>query len=241
MDTNKNSYTIIYASVMVIVVAFLLAFVSSALKPTQDQNVELDKKKQILASLGLRDLDGAEAVEKAYSEAVVCDLVVDSLGNVLKDGKNKDKDGFVVPQKEISPSCLPVYVCKIKDETKYVIPMTGRGLWGGLWGYMAINADLRTVFGAYFSHESETAGLGALIADKPFQEKFIGKNIFAEGDSTGTPALFVVKNGKVEAGKEKTQVDGITGATLTSVGVSNMVQDGLKQYVGYFKSLEQKR
>ena len=221
--------------------AFLLAFVSSALKPTQDQNVELDKKKQILASLGLRDLDGAEAVEKAYSEAVVCDLVVDSLGNVLKDGKNKDKDGFVVPQKEISPSCLPVYVCKIKDETKYVIPMTGRGLWGGLWGYMAINADLRTVFGAYFSHESETAGLGALIADKPFQEKFIGKNIFAEGDSTGTPALCVVKNGKVEAGKEKTQVDGITGATLTSVGVSNMVQDGLKQYVGYFKSLEQKR
>ena len=87
MNTNKNSYTIIYASVMVIIVAFLLAFVSSALKPVQDQNVALDKKKQILAALRIRNLATAEEVEAKYNEVVVADMVVDSLGNVLKDGK----------------------------------------------------------------------------------------------------------------------------------------------------------
>ena len=130
----------------------------------------------------------------------------------------------------------PVYVCKVDNETKYLVPMTGRGLWGGLWGYMAINADLQTVYGAYFSHESETAGLGALIAEEKFQDQFKGKHLFATDDAQNV-ALTVVKNGKVEPGKENTQVDGITGATLTSNGVANMVHDGLQQYLGYFQTL----
>ena len=96
---------------------------------------------------------------------------------------------------------------------------------------------LQTVFGAYFSHESETAGLGALIAEEKFQDQFQGKNIFAEGDSVNV-ALTVVKKGKIEAGKETYQVDGVTGATLTSVGVANMVNAGLQQYVGYFQELK---
>ena len=162
MNTNKNSYTIVYATVMVVIVAFLLAFVSSALKPTQDKNVALDKKKQILAALNVRGLNDAQDIESKYSECVMSDMIVKADGSVVAEGKSKENDGFKVENKNISANCLPVYICKVNGETKYVVPMTGRGLWGGLWGYMAINADLQTVYGAYFSHESETAGLGAL-------------------------------------------------------------------------------
>ena len=139
MNTNKNSYTLIYASIMVVVVAFLLAFVSSALKPTQDQNVALDKKKQILAALNIRNL-AKENIEAKYNEVVEADMIVEADGTVIKEGKEKEKDGFKVENKELSADNLPVYVCKVNGETKYVVPMTGRGLWGGLWGYIAVNA-----------------------------------------------------------------------------------------------------
>ncbi|MCI6295913.1 MAG: NADH:ubiquinone reductase (Na(+)-transporting) subunit C [Bacteroidales bacterium] len=238
MNTNNNTYTILYASVMVVIVAFLLAFVSSALRPTQEQNVALDKKKQILAALNIRGLSHPDTIEAKYNEVVVADMVVKSDGTVVKEGSNKENDGFKVANKDISADCLPVYLCKVGDETKYVVPMTGRGLWGGLWGYMAVNSDLKTVYGAYFSHESETAGLGALIAETSFQEKFCGKQIFADTADCEQVSLTVVKKGKVEPGKEGYQVDGITGATLTSVGVANMVTEGLQQYVGYFKSIQ---
>lgn len=238
MNTNKNSYTIIYASVLVVIVAFLLAFVSSVLKPVQDQNVALDKKKQILASLNIRGLSSAEEIEAKYNEVIVADMIVKADGTILKDGKTKENDGFKVDNKDISADNLPVFLCQIDSATKYVVPMTGRGLWGGLWGYVAVNADLQTVYGAYFSHESETAGLGALIVEQKFQDKFIGKHLYAD-TLQNEVSLTVVKAGKVEAGKENYQVDGITGATLTSVGVANMVKDGLQQYVGYFKSIQQ--
>ena len=206
MNTNSNTYTIAYASIMVVVVAFLLAFVSSALKPTQDKNVELDKKKQILAALNIRDLAGTEAVEQKYDEVVNADMIINAKGDTLNAGADKDQAGFRVETKDISAESLPLYVCKVGDDVKYVVPVSGRGLWGGLWGYMAVNSDLRTVYGAYFSHESETAGLGALIAETSFQEKFCGKQIFADTAGCEQVSLTVVKNGKVEPGKEGYQV-----------------------------------
>lgn len=236
MNTNNNTYTIIYASVMVIIVAFLLAFVSSSLKPVQDQNVALDKKKQILMALNIKGLDNAASIEAKYNEVVVADMVVESDGTVKQKGENKDKDGFLVENKDLNDKTLPVYLCKINDETKYVVPMTGRGLWGGLWGYIAVNSDLKTIYGAYMSHESETAGLGALIAEEAFQKQFRGKHIFSTTDSTKV-ALTVVKHGKVEEDKKNYQVDGITGATLTSVGVADMVNQGLSRYLGFFNSV----
>lgn len=237
MNTNKNSYTIIYAAIMVVIVAFLLAFVSSALKPTQDKNVALDKKKQILAALNIRGLKDAQEIEAKYNECVVADMIVKQDGSIVNKGDEKENAGFKVENKSISADCLPVYICNVSGETKYIVPMTGRGLWGGLWGYMSINADLQTVYGAYFSHEGETAGLGALIADEPFQDQFKGKHLFADTASMQI-ALTVVKNGKVEPGKENYEVDGVTGATLTSNGVAEMVTQGLQQYMGYFKKVK---
>lgn len=219
MNTNSNGYTIGYAAVMVIIVAFLLAFVSSVLKPTQDKNVELDKKKQILAALNQRGLE-KDNIETTYEALVKSDLIINEDGSV-----KAEKGGFD------AKNDLVVYVCEVDGAKKYVFPVTGKGLWGGLWGYIALNEDFQTVFGVYMSHESETAGLGSVIAEEKFQKKFDGKSVFAEGDAENV-ALTVVKAGKVA--NDAVEVDGITGATLTCNGVAAMVNDGLQQYVNFF-------
>ena len=234
MNTNSNTYTIAYASIMVVVVAFLLAFVSSALKPTQDKNVELDKKKQILAALNIRDLAGTEAVEQKYDEVVNADMIINAKGDTLNAGADKDQAGFRVETKDISADSLPLYVCKVGDDVKYVVPVSGRGLWGGLWGYVALDADCKTVFGAYFSHESETAGLGALLAEQKFQDLFKGKQVFADS-AAASVALTIVKKGQVK--HPEYEVDGLTGATLTTNGAAAMVNEGLQSYIGFFQTV----
>ncbi len=195
-NTNSNTYIIIYSTILVVIVAFLLAFIFKALKPMQDANVALDVKKQILYSLNIRDLDGAEA-EAKYAEVV-------------------KEEGEIEGQK--------YYSCEIDGEDILVVALKGMGLWGGINGYISIHGDESpVVYGAYFNHDSETAGLGAEIKDsKAWQEKFIGKKVFVDG--TGDVALSVVK--KVE--DPDTQVDCVTGATLTSNGVNDMIKDGLK-------------
>lgn len=135
LNTDGNTYTIIYSCVVVVIVAFLLAFVSKALEPQSMANVRIDKKSQILAALNLRDVEKAE-VEKTYDEVVVADEIIDKDGNVVKDGTSKDADGFAVEDKNISDSNLPLYVCKVNGETKYVIPVTGKGCgmrFGDMW------------------------------------------------------------------------------------------------------------
>ena len=201
LNTNSNSYIIIYSAVLVIIVAFLLAFVFQALKPMQDANVALDVKKQILYSLNIRGLDGEEA-EAKYKEVV---------------------------KEEIEAEGLKYFACEIDGQPKYVFPLKGMGLWGGISGFLSVNDDLNTVYGAYFNHESETAGLGAEIKDsQAWQEKFQGKKIF---DANGEVALSVVK--KVD--NPDTQVDCVNGATLTSHGVSDMLRDCMKQYMNLLK------
>ncbi len=218
LNTNSNTYTIVYAAVMVIIVAFLLAFVSSVLKPAQDANVERDTKNQILTALN---------IESNNVDADFNKIVKD---NLIKDGKLTPYEGAFQTSygRELKAGNLHLFVATLENgETKYVIPMTGRGLWGGLWGYVALNDDFQTVYGTYFSHESETAGLGALIAERKFQESFIGKKVF--GAEAKKVALTVVKAGK--AGGDENLVDGVTGATLTSNGVAAMVTEGLQLYV----------
>ncbi len=202
LNTNSNAYIILYSTIMVVVVAFLLAFVYQALKPMQDANVALDVKKQILYSLNIRNLDGAEA-EAKYAE-------------VVKD--EQEENG------------LKYYVCEVDGQQKYVFPLKGMGLWGGISAFVSVNDDLNTINGAYFNHESETAGLGAEIKDsQAWQEKFQGKKIL---DEQGNMAIAVVK--KVE--NPVSEVDCVTGATLTSNGVSDMLRDGLKPYINLLRN-----
>lgn len=227
MKTNSNSYTIIYSVIIVVIVAFLLAFVSQALKPMQDANVALDKKKQILNSLNIRDLNDAQADAK-YKEVVVADRVIDEKGKVLLPGTTGGENaGFKLESKDYKEGKLALYICRVNGETKYVIPVYGMGLWGPISGYIALNADKSTIYGVYFNHESETAGLGAEIKDnKAWQEKFQGKKLFKNGDDKAI-ALSVEK--KVE--DPTTQVDAVTGATLTSNGVRDMLHEALGKYL----------
>ena len=227
MKTNSNSYTIIYSVIIVIIVAFLLAFVCQALKPMQDANVALDKKKQILNSLNIRDLNDAQADAK-YKEVVVADRVIDEKGKVLLPGTTGGENaGFKLESKDYKEGKLALYICRVNGETKYVVPVYGMGLWGPISGYIALNADKSTVYGVYFNHESETAGLGAEIKDnKAWQEKFQGKKLFKNGDDKAI-ALSVEK--KVE--DPTTQVDAVTGATLTSNGVRDMLHEALGKYL----------
>lgn len=227
MKTNSNSYTIIYSVIIVVIVAFLLAFVFQALKPMQDANVALDKKKQILNSLNIRDLNDAQADAK-YKEVIVADRVIDEKGKVLLPGTTGGENaGFKLDSKDYKEGKLTLYICRVNGETKYVIPVYGMGLWGPISGYIALNADKSTVYGVYFNHESETAGLGAEIKDnKAWQEKFQGKKLFKNGDDKAI-ALSVEK--KVE--DPTTQVDAVTGATLTSKGVRDMLHEALGKYL----------
>lgn len=229
MDTNKNSYTIIYAAVMVIVVALLLALVSSGLKETQTTNVKLDKKKQILSALqiNLEDQDAAAL----YDQYIVKELVVNTKADILSEVKGEAFDIDIVKEaaKPLESRHLPIYVAQMEGQIKYIIPLRGAGLWGPIWGYVALNNDKNTVFGTYFSHASETPGLGAEIALPKFQQEFVGKHIL--NDRNEFVSIAVMKAGQNSDTQE--QVDAISGGTITSKGVEAMLLNSIGQYEAF--------
>ena len=209
---------------MVIIVAFLLAFVSSVLKPIQQKNVELDKKKQVLAALNIFEKDA----EAAYATYVKADQLLATDGSVAAEN-----GGFAVENSAVNAENLPLYVCEVEGETKYVLPLYGAGLWGPIWGYVALNADKETIYGVYFSHAGETPGLGAEITNREkFQVPFIGKKAL---NADNEVVISVVKNGKVQ--NPDTEVDGISGGTITSQGVDAM----LKSSIGLYKAFLAKK
>ena len=219
-DTNGNVYTMVYATVVVVIVAFLLAFISGALKSRQDDNVILDKKKQILSSLNVNVKECADPAAK-YAECVKADIVVNASGDVIAENGGFDINVANENSKPLEERQLPLYICEIDGARKYVVPMRGAGLWGPLWGWISVNKDGETVYGTFFNHESETAGLGARIKEQWFQDLFKGKKIYQDGQV----ALGVYKQGKAPATlSTDCYVDAVTGATLTSNGVNDMIQ-----------------
>lgn len=220
MNTNSNSYTIIYAAIMVVVVAFLLAFVSSSLKETQNKNIEMDTKKQILSAINVTDVKDADAEFAKYE---VTDMLMQADGTLAPY-----TDAFQISYNgEIAEKRFHVFECKVDGATKYILPLYGAGLWGPIWGYVALNDDKDTVYGVYFAHASETPGLGAEIATAKFQSPFVGKKVLDNGEV----GLSVVKAGKVV--KPDYEVDGISGGTITSQGVDAMLKSCLKEYTPF--------
>lgn len=213
---------------MVIIAAFLLAFVASVLKSPQEANVANDKRGQILSSLNIRNVDD---VTGEYNKVILHDLILDANGQVIKEDGGFDVESKDITAKNPADKKLPLYVAKVNNDTIYVVPLYGRGLWGGISGYLALKKDFDTVFGSYFTHESETAGLGARIVEEEFQEKFIGKKAFS--DSTFQKVALVLSK-KIE--NPEHEVDAITGATLTSNGVSEMFQTSLLPYQKFFSA-----
>ena len=218
LSTNSNTYTIIYAIVMVVIVAFLLSFVFSVLRDRQDQNERLDKKAQILGAINVNDADDVQA---AYGKYVKKAILVDAEGN------EKEGDGFEIDfTKTQDDQNMPLYVCDVDGSTKYIVPLRGNGLWGPIWGYVGLNDDKNTIYGIYFAHESETPGLGAEIVTDGFRTPFKDKHI-KDGNNT-VVSVAVKKKGQTEPGRE--QVDAISGGTITSTAVDNMLKECLTKY-----------
>jgi len=197
LNTNSNVYTIVYAVILVIIVGVLMAVVSQGLKARQDANRRLDTQKQILTALNV-DFQGQDPA------ALYDDLI-----------------------QETKVDGLPLMVATIDGQTKYVLRLKGQGLWGGIWGYIALDDDKNTIYGINFGHESETPGLGGEIVTENFRSRFFGKHIKdAEGNLRSVAVLKV--GNKAEEGQE--QVDAWSGATITSTGVNDMLMTNLNEY-----------
>jgi Na+-transporting NADH:ubiquinone oxidoreductase subunit C len=228
MNRNGNIYTFIYASVMVIIVATLLSYTAITLKPRQTKNVEIEKKQNILASVNQKV--SVDEVEGKYSAIITNSYLINSKGEIT-EGNAFTIDLKKENAKPVDQRLLPVFEANLNDGgIKYIIPMRGAGLWGPLWGFISLNSDMNTIFGAYFDHQSETPGLGAEISTPSFQEPFIGKTIF---DNNGDfVSIVVAKSG--EKAEETHKVDAISGGTITSKGLQEMMFDNLSVYVEFF-------
>ncbi|WP_346854719.1 NADH:ubiquinone reductase (Na(+)-transporting) subunit C [uncultured Draconibacterium sp.] len=223
MDRNSNTYTFLYAAIMVIVVAAVLASVSMALKPAQKKNVAIEKKQNILASVNIQST--AADAEAIYAEKIVGEYVVTVKGDQV-DGDAFTTDLKKERAKDDADMLLPVFEVKTDDGLKYVLPLYGAGLWGPIWGYVSLSDDMNTIYGANFDHEGETPGLGAEISTTMFEAPFKGKTIFDE--SGKLVSILVAKVGQVAP--EEHKVDAISGGTITSKGLEKMLQDDFTAY-----------
>ena len=230
MDVNKNSFTFGFTIIMVIIVAALLSITYIKLKPYQDRNIELEKKQNILSSVGITvDRDNSEA---KYSIYIKSEIVLNNKGEEV-EGSAFDVDLSKEIKKDVNIQLLPLFISEVDGTKRYIIPLRGKGLWGPIWGFIALEDDLNKVYGAVFDHEKETPGLGAEINTPIFQEPFAGKTIF-EGE-VFTP-IKVIKGGPKEG--DLHGVDGISGGTITSNGVSDMLSERLSMYLPYFNKMK---
>ena len=226
INKQSNLYTIIYIVVLAVVVGAALAFTSLQLADKQRQNADVDKMRQILAAA--RITPPSDSVMQAFSQFIIRQEVVNSQGeNIPGDAFDID----VAAQSKLNDAArqLPVFVCRTAGgETKYILPAYGAGLWGPIWGYIAIDADGSTIYGAYFAHQGETPGLGAEIEKPVFSNQIIKGGRFMP--------VTVVKAGQKPLGDED-YVDGISGGTITSKGVATMLANCLTPYRTFLENL----
>ncbi|MGY5847183.1 Na(+)-translocating NADH-quinone reductase subunit C [Salegentibacter sp. HM20] len=229
--TNSNGYTFMFAIIMVIVVASVLAFTATSLQPIQRENVRQEKMQSILATIGVEtDRAGAEAL---YDQYIVEELSLREDGSV-----DEEVDAFTVDlakelKRPVSEQIFPLYVADYEGEKYYIVPLRGNGLWNAIFGYISLKDDVNTIKGATFDHLGETPGLGAEITKEWFKESFADEKIFDE--SGNLIGVSVVKGNNDSSNKDDNRVDAISGATITGDGVSDMISERLKRYLPYFE------
>lgn len=215
-DKNSNAYILLYSTIMVVVVAALLAVAALALKSRQDANVLNEKKEAILSSLS--------AVGENYDTYVTA-YAVDAEGKKIESITADKVIGLLFDLKgAIDNKTFPVFE---SHDGRLVIPVTGTGLWGPVWGYVALDGDMNTVAGVVFDHQGETPGLGSEIAGSKHQAMYVGKKIF-EGDKF--VSITLRKGGATEENIAH-EVDAISGGTKTSDGVSAMLYNSIENYL----------
>lgn len=239
MNTNSNTYTVIYATVLVVIVAAVLAFVSISLKDKQQKNIDTEKKQSILAAAYLGQNAANEADKTVYIENEYKKYITDSYV-VNTKGEKVEGDAFALSLKEQYDNMrlgkeadikLPVYVCTLADGSNIKILSTyGPGLWGPIWGYVALKDDNSTIYGARFEHKGETPGLGAEIATTKFQDQFKEKQIFENGSFC---SVQVVKGGAPAGSLHG--VDAISGGTITSEALAKALKSWFNYYLPMLK------
>lgn len=231
VNKDSNSYTFVFAIIMVAVVGASLASLSVSLKPFQAKNVEVKKKMDILKAIKI-DATRENAAE-LYDKYIITEenTVINESGSSLSgvDAFDVDiKKEFRNSKLASSDRSYPLYVASVEGEKKYILPVVGKGLWGPIWGFLAVNEDKASIYGAVFDHKTETPGLGAEINTPAFERQFNGEKIAENGSFK---KMKVVKDG---TGTKEYTVDGITGGTITSKGVEEMLNRTVQVYVNYF-------
>lgn len=232
MNTQSNTYTILYAAIMVVIVAAVLSFTALSLKDRQNMNKEIEKKQDILKAVNVVSTP-ANAVE-LYEKYIVEAFIVNVEGEI----KSKDKTAtFNVDlkrenKKDLAKRQLPIFVYNEESVgEKLIIPVRGKGMWGPVWGFISMESDRKTIYGATFDHQGETPGLGAEISKPEFQLPFKGKQIFDKsGNFTSLKLVKGTASGNPHA------FDAVSGGTVTSKGLEAMLQDNLSSYEKFLKS-----
>ena len=239
MEKDSSKFTFLFASVMVIIVAILLSVAAIGLGPYQAKNTRQEKMQNILSSVGIHG--AAAEAETQFKQYISEQVVLNAKGEKVTGGiaafdidlkKELDKAKTGEAGKEL----YPLFICKKDGKIFYIIPVRGKGLWGPIWGYISLQEDLNTVYGVSFGHKSETPGLGAEIETEHFQKQFAGKKIMDESGK-----FISVKAIKGGAGSNNEHgVDAVSGATVTSNGVTEMIFRTLNNYLPYFNSQRKK-
>lgn len=236
MKNFSNKYIFIYATVLVVIVAVVLSTTAVVLKPYQTKNIETEKIQNLLAAVNIEaSFDEAENMYKKYFKeelAVNKEGVIVSRYDINTGNLEGDIRPFAIDVKKHQALlkagddvAFPLYIYEKDGQKGYVIPLQGAGLWGDIWGNIALDSNFNTVVGVNFGHASETPGLGAEIATKAFQEPFAGKHIYdADGNFVSVP----VRKNAVD-----NEVDAISGGTITSTAVSDMLYNDLNFYQNY--------
>lgn len=242
--TDKNSYTIIFAIVMVLVVGIVLAGMFSYTKPLITVNEEIERQQNILYAMGVNDNEGTSAnfvstkdAPKLFGKYVKTQLVVNGTN------ATEDNQAYLIDVKKEQAKAkkgetrrLPLFIGEKDGKTFYIAPIRGKGLWDAIWGYVALDKNM-VVRGAYFDHKGETPGLGANIKQRYFMDDFIGEHLMSNGVFKG---ITVAKGNADPKNEDKTdnEVDAIAGATITGDGVTAMIKKDLKLYLPYFETLK---
>ncbi len=248
INTDKNSYTILFAVAMVVVVGSLLAFTASSLKERIAANKRTEKQQNILFAMGVTDSENPnEFVPAEKAQELFTKYVGDDQYIVVGSSATKTADAFNVEVKKENDKVkadanyerkMPLFIGKKDGEEYYVVPMRGNGLWDAIWGYVSLDKEFSTVKGAFFDHKGETPGLGANIKEAYFRDDFIGERIV---DASGNYKGITVKKGNADpknVRKDDNAVDAMAGATITGDGVTAMVKKGMKMYQAYFATLK---
>jgi Na+-transporting NADH:ubiquinone oxidoreductase subunit C len=227
MKEFSNKYIFIFSAVMVVAVATLLSLAATLLQPRQQKNLEIEKKKSMLESIGIPSTH--ETTESLYDKYINESFVLNSKGEVVPGVEAFNVVLNVEQKKPLEQQYLPVFnAVPDNGEKVIIIPVEGKGLWGPVYGYVSLKADMNTIFGVTFDHKGETPGLGAEINTTEFESMFIGKKLFEEGKFV---SVGVLKGGAKP--DDAHGVDAISGGTITSKGLEKMLKDCIVKYNDY--------